>query len=199
MVGIHGVGSSSRPLVAARKATDRLGDQMTQARHAREKARVLRGFPDGRPDDDAASREAPHKGAAVPEPERATIVQGWAEPRGAVSWTSGAECVVGIMGGLLGFKGARRGVSLARPRAATLPLPFSCSAPAGCGWTASGVGHAPECRVRFVFRPGHAAARATRRVLDRGEAVKAALTRRPPCGSRTAEYPSPWPCRRGCL
>src|SRR6185295_12604748 len=59
MVGIHGVGSSPRPLVAARKATDRLGDQMTQARHAREKARVLRDFPDGRPDDDAASREAP--------------------------------------------------------------------------------------------------------------------------------------------
>ena len=65
MVGIHGVRSSSRPLVAARKATDRLGDQMTQARHAREKARVLRGFPDGRPHDDAASREAPDKGAAV--------------------------------------------------------------------------------------------------------------------------------------
>jgi hypothetical protein len=47
-------------LMVARKATDRLDDQMTQARHAREKACVLRGFPDGRPDDDAASWEAPH-------------------------------------------------------------------------------------------------------------------------------------------
>ena len=39
------------------RATNRLGDQMTQARHAREKARVLRDFPDGRPYEDAASRE----------------------------------------------------------------------------------------------------------------------------------------------
>src|SRR5512145_790667 len=61
MVGIHGFRSRPRPLVAARKATDRLDDQMTQARDAREKARVLRGFPDGRPHDDAASREAPDK------------------------------------------------------------------------------------------------------------------------------------------
>ena len=30
MVGIHGVGSSWWPRVAARKATDRLGDQMTK-------------------------------------------------------------------------------------------------------------------------------------------------------------------------
>src|SRR6185369_11504072 len=58
------------------KATDRLGDQMTQARRAREKARVLRGFPDGRPHDDAASREAPHTMPPYPEPQRATV-GGW--------------------------------------------------------------------------------------------------------------------------
>src|SRR6185437_8319675 len=75
MVGIHGVGSSWWPRVAARKATDRLGDQMTQARHACEKARVLRGFPDGRPHSDAASREAPHtmlrsRASLLPFPRR---------------------------------------------------------------------------------------------------------------------------------
>ena len=36
---------------------------------------------------------------------------------------------MGVMGGLLGFKGARRGVFSPFSRAATLPLPFSCSAP----------------------------------------------------------------------
>ena len=78
--------AQARGLVAARKATDRLGDQMTQARRAREKARVLRGFPDGRPDDDAASREAPDKEPRSLTPRRTMIVQGWAEPRGAMSW-----------------------------------------------------------------------------------------------------------------
>jgi hypothetical protein len=54
MVWIHAVRSSLRPVMAACQAADRLGDQMTQARRARERARVLRCFPDGRPD--AASR-----------------------------------------------------------------------------------------------------------------------------------------------
>ena len=43
------------------------------------------------------------------EPRHATIVQGWPEPRGATLWMWVAESVVGIIGGLLGFKGARRG------------------------------------------------------------------------------------------
>ena len=108
------------------------------------------------------------------EPRHAMVVQGWARRRGAVSRMSGAESVVGTMGGLLGFEGVRRGISLALPAPLSFARPFSCSAPS----VSQCQGHAAAYPRRFVLRLGQPAARVTcAAFVGRGEGVKAALTR----------------------